>query len=111
MCSTDYDQPKVYNQKYQKAKKAHQCTECRRIIDIGETYQYTFYVGYGDKSPSIFKTCSNCVIAQQWLLRECSGYLHGGLLEEIEEHAYEYRKMFLYRWLINIRSKWKYRSL
>lgn len=32
--------------------------------------------------------------------------MHGGLIDEIEEHAFEYRKIFLYRWLILMRKKW-----
>lgn len=106
MCSTDYDSPELYNQKMVKAKKLHSCIECGRTIKTGELYQYTFAKYYGEKKADIFKTCKYCVIPQQWLLKECNGYLHHGLTEEIAEHACEYRKIFLYKWLIGIRTKW-----
>ncbi len=107
MCSFDYDAPKVYYETNRKAKKEHSCSECYRVISKGETYKYAF--GVWDIKPSIFKTCSNCLVPQNWLMQECHGFLHGALEEEIEEHALEYGKMFLYRWLIGIRRKWQLR--
>lgn len=105
MCTTDYDMPEVYSQKTVKARKKHHCCECRRVIDIGEKYQYTF--GIWERTPSVFKTCCYCLVAQNWLEKECGAYLHGGLIEEIEEHAYEYKLMLLYRLLIGMKTKWK----
>ena len=110
MCSTDYDFPRLYKQNYRRARKGHSCDECRRTIDSGESYLYSFAVYWDNKHPYMYKTCINCCVPQKWLLLECGGFLHGGLYEEILEHAQEYRKMFLYRWAVNIKRKWKYRS-
>jgi hypothetical protein len=51
------------------------------------------------------------MVPQEWLREECNGFMHGGLEEEIHEHAEQYRKMFLYRWLIGIRRQWKKKKL
>ncbi len=106
MCSYDYDYPKIYRESRPVAKKKYSCFECRREIPVGEKYQYIFAVDYGDSSPWISRTCINCLIPQSWLLKECGGFMHENLYEEILEHAQEYRKMFLYRWAINIKNKW-----
>jgi len=100
MCNTDYDYARVYRQDFIRARKKHYCSECGGAINPGFTYQYTF--GAWDKKPSIFKTCIDCCVPQKWLSVECGGYLHGGLREEVLEHAQEYRKMFLYRWVVEM---------
>lgn len=108
MCAVDYDVADVYHEENRKSRKEHICSECQRIIKKGENYRYTF--GVWEKQVSTFRTCSNCLVPQDWLREECGGFLLGALAEEIEEHAIEYRKMFLYRWLIGIRRKWKNKS-
>ncbi len=105
MCSNDYyDVASVYCQTLRKARKEHTCSECNRIIRKQEEYCNVF--GVWDNRVSIFKTCSHCLKPQEWLRKECGGFAHGNLQNEILEHAEEYRKMFLYRWLIGIRRKW-----
>lgn len=107
MCSFDVgDGPKIYKQKDQQARKNHICSECDREIAKGEKYRYVFGV-WDSSKPIIFKTCAHCIIPQEWLLKECSIFMHGHLYEEIMEHANEYSKIFLYRWAILIRRKWK----
>ena len=105
MCNIDYceSHPSVYRQSYVKARKLHKCSECKGIINPGETYQYTF--GKWDDDVSIFKTCIDCCVPQKWLDKECGGYLHGDLYSEILEHAQEYRKMFLYRWCVEMKRR------
>lgn len=105
MCNIDYDEPDLYRKINVKARKDHICSECRRDIKKGENYSNVFGIWNGVNST--FKTCCYCLIAQEWLRIECNGFLHGALSEEIEEHATEYQKMFLYRWLIGIRKQWK----
>ena len=105
MCNTDYDYPSVYSVKEHKARKIHKCDECYSKINIDEKYRSHFGVWNG--KASTFKACHFCMIAQDWLKIECGTYMLGGLREEIEEHAFEYRKIFLYRWLIGIREQWK----
>jgi hypothetical protein len=104
MCAVDWDEPRFYSTVERKARKLHSCDECRRTINPGENYQYA--VGLWETKLSQFKTCRFCKVAQDWLLKECGIFLHGGLDEEIEEHANEYKKIFLYKWLIGIRSRW-----
>jgi hypothetical protein len=104
MCSTDYDSPSFYLSKFPVARKEHACSECSRTIKPKEVYKYTF--GVWEKRVDVFKTCSHCLVVQNWLLVECNSYLHGDLYSEILEHAQEYKKMFLYRWAIGIRKKW-----
>ncbi len=105
MCTTDYDPPSIYNVREHRAKKEHQCSECGSIIKIGEPYRTHF--GVWDGRASTFKSCNYCMIPQDWLLKECGTYMLGGLHEELEEHAFEYRKIFLYKWLIGYRERWK----
>ena len=105
MCAIDYDEPTFYCEKTVISRKDHICCECFRLIRKKESYKNVFGVWEG--KTSVFKTCSNCLIPQEWLRKECNGFLHGNLEDEILEHAEEYRKMFLYRWLIGIRRKWQ----
>lgn len=104
MCSYDYDRPDLYAETDRIARKEHKCTECRRVIQKNEKYRYVFAIYGTDRS--IFKTCRHCLPAQCWLLNTCGTYLHGGLEEEILEHAEEYRLFKLYRYLICIRRQW-----
>lgn len=108
MCSTDYHFPSIYSVKEPIAKIKHQCCECRSIIYPGDRYRNHFGVWEG--RAETFKACNHCMIAQDWLKNECGTYMLGGLSEEIEEHAIEYRKIFLYKWLIGIRGQWKHKK-
>ncbi len=104
MCAIDYETPLVYYEKDRQSRKEHNCSECQRTIKKKELYRYTF--GVWDNQVSTFKTCNNCLIPQEWLRKECGGFLHGNLQDEILEHAHEYKKIFLYRWLIGIKTQW-----
>lgn len=104
MCNIDYDPADFYSSQERKARKNHICSECDREIKRGEKYQNVFGVWWGDTST--FKTCCYCRVAQLWLEKECNGFMHQGLAEEIEEHACEYRSFYLYRLLIGIRKRW-----
>jgi hypothetical protein len=106
MCAIeDYDDPSIYCEEVRKAKKEHICSECRRAILKKENYRNVF--GVWENKPTTFKTCSHCMIPQDWLRKECNGFLHGNLEDEILEHAEEYKKIFLYRWVVGIRRQWK----
>lgn len=98
MCSTDFDEPDFYRIIEPIARKSHICSECRSKINVGERYRNNFCVF--DGSSHTYRSCKYCMILQDWLQKECAGYLLGGLYEEIHEHAFEYKKMFLYRWLV-----------
>ena len=105
MCNTDYDIAAIYRQTYVIARKSHTYSECRGLISPGNQYQYIF--GKWDSDVSVFKTCIDCCVPQKWLLEECDGFIHGDLYSEILEHAWEYKKMFLYRWVIAMEKRRK----
>jgi hypothetical protein len=106
MCSIDYYyQPDFYCSRMVKAKKNHTCQECDRLINIGEKYQYVS--GKWGGIISTFKTCSHCVVAQEWMIKNCGYWEHGNLHDEIIEHACDYEKMELYRLAVGMRRSWK----
>lgn len=107
MCRIDdCDSSTVSRQKMVKARKAHRCGECSRIIDPGEVYQYVFMVL--EDEPMVWHTCSHCLVASRWLIENCGGWVHEQVLEEIEEHAEEYpaRADDLRPIIEGIRAKW-----
>jgi hypothetical protein len=105
MCNTDHDSPDFYTETSNKAIRDHNCSECRRVILKGERYKRV--TGKWNGVVDTFKTCAHCIVIQDWLLKQCGGYLHGGLKEEIYEHAMNYQKIFIYRYLIGIQRKWR----
>lgn len=88
MCSIDGDAPDVYRATDHVARVQHKCIECNRAIEPGETYRRAFMV-YGGH-PDTFKTCTHCQVGQAWLAENCGGFMHHGLIEEMEEHAETY---------------------
>lgn len=52
------DAPSVFRQITRTARKEHKCYECRRTIEPGSNYQYSF--GVWDGSAHGFKQCINC---------------------------------------------------
>ncbi len=108
MCIDDYDSPDFYLDKKVKAIKYHVCSECHKIINKGEIYSHVTGK-WGDRI-STFKTCQFCLEVRKWLLMECGGFNHGGLLEDIEEHAFEYHSMKLWRMVAGMRNRWKYKK-
>lgn len=76
---------KTLQQSMRKAAKPHRCTECRRIIQAGETYlyEYTKFDGETDSH----RTCQHCQVARHWLSENCGGWLYGGVEEDIHDHA------------------------
>ncbi len=59
MCSCE--PPEVWNgAKERVARKAHRCCECRRVIAVGERYE--FCSGIWDSEPNSYKTCAQCAL-------------------------------------------------
>jgi hypothetical protein len=108
MCAIDYERPEFCTRTQPTARKIQQCDECRRYILPGESYERVF--GKWEGRVNTFKTCAHCRVLQKWLVRECDGFLYGGLEEEIEEHAREYSRFWLYRALKSMRRKWRRRD-
>jgi hypothetical protein len=90
MCMSNGDMPaaKFYLVQERKARKQHRCLECCRDIKAGEVYQVTS--GMWDGNIGRYKTCQHCLIATDWLMRECHGFLFEGVLEDILNHADEF---------------------
>lgn len=77
----------VLHERHPIAKKEHKCSECRRFIKAGESYMVERYVFDGEAHTH--KTCLHCQIARDWLIGECSGFIYGGIAEDIYDHARE----------------------
>jgi hypothetical protein len=58
MCFIDLEPCKVWEERDRKARKEHECTECRRIIRIGEVYTVHFSVFDGNATTG--KLCGDC---------------------------------------------------
>lgn len=109
MCAIDGgERPDVYSGTYIKAaRKPHKCEECSRTIDVGEPYHRAFMVY--DRIVSTFLTCQHCCVGHGWLLDNCGGFMHAGLIEEMSEHIEEYPDISfgLYRIKAGMLRRWK----
>ena len=89
MCMVDYSDgcSIVLHDRNQKARKEHKCSECSRVIQVGETYnvQRAVFDGCADS----YKTCAHCQVVQSWLQKECGGYMYHGVHEDIDQHRNE----------------------
>ena len=95
----------VYHSRNPKARKRHKCSECSRVIEVGETYRVT--EGLYDGVWSMNKVCAHCSVPASWLAENCGGYMDGGVYEDIAEHVDEYRRMDLARLAVGMRNHWK----
>lgn len=108
MCSIeDYDSPDFHAERDHRARVRHICTECSRTICPGEAYRKAFSV-YEGKAHN-YKTCSHCLVGQEWLLNNCGGFMHYGLSDEMQEHADAYydQKFGFLRIHAGIKRKWQ----
>lgn len=111
MC-TDYDPPEVWRDEKRRARCTHRCGECGRDIVKGETYEVC--AGLTDGRWFGGKTCEHCVAAREWLMRICSGYLVGGVQEELANHIgesfYWWDDKALYVLSERMRGRWQRRG-
>lgn len=71
----------VYNESWRGARKQHRCCECRRTIERGERYHYTFGVWDGDADQ--YTTCAQC--AEIRVAFACEGaWIFGQLWDNLE---------------------------
>lgn len=97
----------IHDGSYRKARKAHKCAECRRVIEAGESYHVEAFTFEGDFS--WHKTCAHCMVARGWLQGECGGWLYGGVIEDLREHCHEGPyDMGVFR--IAVGASWKWRG-
>lgn len=101
--------PTVFRESQRRARKAHKCGECRRVIEPGEIYRYDTGIWDGEWGQHV--ACRHCAVAMDWLSRECDGYLYGEVLADIEEHYREGYGITLGRMAVNMRRKWVRRGV
>lgn len=93
-----------------RARKAHDCDECGRRIARGERYRYQTGIN-GSEYWCVNKCCAHCRMAQEWLSRECHGYLFEGVLIDLEGHLGELIERGyaarLCRLIVGMRQKWQ----
>lgn len=68
MCCCDDNSPEFCNSVTRKARKDHRCSECRRAIMAGETYEE--HSGKWDGGMETFRWCAHCAAAREILDRE-----------------------------------------
>lgn len=89
-CDCDYDPPSVFRENHVKARKPHKCSECYRVINIGETYRRIF--GIWDGRPETFRWCAHCEAADSIVgaTVDCHCVLFGGLWDHFRDIATDY---------------------
>lgn len=94
-----------------RARKEHRCSECRRTIAIGERYHFETYVDQPGGRYATHRTCEHCDVARDWLLAECSGFMYGGVREDLVEHLDEYPENLHLKIIgMGIRRGWRRRD-
>lgn len=94
----------VYVRMPRRARKSHKCDECGRAISPGETYEV--FRGLYDGQWEAGATCAHCRVAQEWLSRECGGFLHHGVADDIEDHFREGYGFGVGRLAVGMRWGW-----
>lgn len=82
-CFCDYEHPSIYNPtKVAAARKEHKCSECRRVIKPGESYENAFGIWEGERNT--FKTCQHCLDLREWVKAHvpCFCWAHGNTRED-----------------------------
>lgn len=88
-----------------RAAKIHRCTECAREIKIKE--QHYLCKGLADGSWQVYRTCSHCMAAGEWMQEVCNGWLFGDLHEEMVEHWNEgYASVGFGRLIAGVKRRW-----
>lgn len=75
--------PDFYSDEYRVARKEHKCTECGRIINKGEKYNYV--AGKWEDEFNVFKTCNDCISLLSVFF--CEGYNFGSIWDDFREHV------------------------
>lgn len=108
MCMIDDgEQFAFYVKATRRARKPHKCDECGRAIAPGEAYE--IFRGLYDGKWDGGKSCAHCLVAQEWLTRECGGFLHHAVADDIEDHFREGYGIGVGRLAVGMRRGWKSR--
>lgn len=105
MCTFDANEvyTPVLRAGYRVARKIHACGECWRKITPGERYANA--AGLTEGTWWHAKMCIHCDVAARWLLRNCDGFLYGGVADDFSSHAEGNFGML--RVVVGMRKKWK----
>jgi hypothetical protein len=90
------------------ARVEHRCTECRRVIRPGETYErVTGLIDSGGGTWSTDKFCAHCQAMGDFMFAMCGGWPYGQLWDELVDHWREgYASIPLGRLMACMRLKW-----
>ena len=88
---SDCTMPDCYNATVRKARKAHECSDCRGQIRAGERYHYIS--GIWDGEPQDYKRCADCEHMRCEVgnsggsdnFEDCGGIPLGELREELSQ--------------------------
>lgn len=86
-----------------RARKSHACSECGRMIRVGEIYRYAAGKAYDEMWDA--KQCAHCRVAAEWLRENCRGFLYHAVIEDFAEHATG--RMDMLRVVVGARRKWR----
>lgn len=77
--------PTCFRKVVRRAKKSHNCCECREVIPAGAQYEYCS--GIWDTRPSSYKTCLSCVEIRNHF--SCGrGWTYACVWEQLEEYFF-----------------------
>lgn len=84
-CYCDGDPPEFMVTETRRARKPHQCHECRGTITPGESYEHVRGKWEGDVYT--FKTCALCLELRQWatISVPCFCFSYGDLHENVRD--------------------------
>jgi hypothetical protein len=104
-CECDYDFTwDFFNETERTCRKACKCSECWRVINPGE--RYTYACGKGDGNFDVFRTCSHCTAATEYIkaVAACWCYYLGGRWNNDED--FEGEPTAVRRLVMMARRKW-----
>lgn len=104
MCMVSGNGPDYWRVDSLVARVEHRCGECCRVIAKGEPFErhFTVYEGSGHS----LVVCSHCAVLCDWLAINCDGWVYEHVVEDILEHARDYRRPDLARIAVMARNKW-----
>jgi hypothetical protein len=91
-CFCDFDPAEFYHLEMRKARKPHQCHECGRTIEIGETYEHVR--GKWDGSVDTYRSCPRCLALREWVKAHvpCFCWHHTNMREDALDCAQHYSR-------------------
>lgn len=111
MCSIEYcdDYCQVLALTTRKARKAHRCRECGRVVEKGEAYLDERL--YFDRLVSTHRTCAHCQAIRNWLKKQCGGWVYHNVAEDFLEHAGEQVWPYaIKRAMVGLKNRWATRK-